>query len=710
MSSSAPAGPPEGLVLPHVPRLRAVSGEQFSVDEGFELRQGPQRPYAVLSGSGKRVSVRLARIGTRSLELAAESIGLDALDGHEVTLDVAELFVPVVGTLSVRDEGAARFFPKDPDRITCRQLFALVADAEPPRSTLTPRTLERIDDPSRLLSITRALVVNQTRGRVRAHGRDWVVVPEGIEDKTVVWRVLEHGGAPTSPLVVECSGYGASYVMSVLLAGPWGSPLVTTLPRSISRTRHRRMPRTSAPDELTVRFVHPTFGFAIERRLGDLSDDGIGIHSVWHEDLLCPGLAIAELAILRGGRHVVAELRATVKSLSAERDRVGLSVTPADDATGRDWSRLVREILHERTRSYGYSAEALWELYESSGYLGLSGRTPADFSDLRAAFRDATERLLRAPDVGYHVVWPSERGLDASVANVLVYSRAHLGFQMAKRPGKALGHTIGKEILREIHWHTLEEALASSQSDWWIGYVQPTTRFSNLLYCEFQARFRDPERECVVPIHPYKMPCDDRLSLETTLVAHRVRRASDADLDLLAARIERTRPLPYAVSQDLTRDTFRIDALVRQWGRVGLERAREIFVAYDRHGKAQAALVLELAHPGLHLYGLMDISRIFALTPEGEGATEPLLEVAASWYASRGRKSFVHFYEGEGLPPQGEGAVSMGSASLCVISMDLIPDLLDHLFEHMSWDPSLSMPPPAVAPIAPSPPKVKKLT
>jgi hypothetical protein len=706
-TSSVPAATePELEPLEELPRLRAVSGERPSTTEGFVLAAGPLRPYAMLTDGERSVSVRLARVGTSVVELAAETVGIEALDGREVRLQVASLFAPVVGWIAVLDEGRANFFPEQPDPTACRQLFAILPEMEP--TSVAPRTAETISEPRRIQSILRALVVNGTLGRIRAQGRDWIVTPEAIEDDRLVWRVIEWGGAPTSPLVVECSGYGSSYAMPVLLAGTWTTPLVTTVPRTVRRMRHRRMPRTNAPDELTVRFEHPTFGHVVERRLCDLSDEGLGIRSVPHEDLLCPGLELPRVTIVRAGKTHVADLHATVRSLSPERDRVGLATLPLDGGVFRDWNRVVRELLHERTRSYGYSAQALWELYESAGYLALAGRTPDAFVELKTAFRDATERLLRAPDVGYHVVWPSERGLDAAVANVLVYSRAHLGFQMAKRPGKSLGNAVGKEILRDIHWHTLEEALASSQSDWWIGYVQPGTRFSNLLCCEFQARFRDPARECVVPIHPYKIPCEEALSLEATLVAHRVRQASDADLDLLASRIEEIRPKPYVLSQDLTRDTFRIDALVRQWGRVGLERAREIFVAYDRHGKAQAALVLELAHPGLHLYGLMDLSRIYALTPEGSGMTEALLHVAESWYASRGRKSFVHFHEGEGVPPQGEGVVSMGSASLCVISMELIPDLLDHLFEHMSWDPSLSMPPPAVAPVSQRPPPVRR--
>ncbi len=659
-------------------------------DEGFPLRPGPLRPYATLSSGSTTLSVRLARIGAGVIEVAAESVGLEGLDGAAAELELAELLDPVAGTLVVLDDARAVLVLARPTPSMARQLFAFAREGEVAPNSIAPG--EHIRDPQRTLSITRALIVNGTRGRIRARGRDFVVRPRRIEGSHLVWDIVEHGGVPTSPLVVECSGYGASYSLSVLLVGTWSGPLVTTLPRSVHRTRQRRMPRTAAPGELAVRFVHPTFGFEVERRLGDLSEDGLGIHGVGHEDLLCPGLEISELDVVRAG-VVVAKLSATVRSVSQDGERVGLAVIVATDLLARQWGRLVRELLHERTRSTGYTADDLWELYASSGYLNLSGRAPADFEDLRMAFRDATDRLLRAPEVGYHVVWPSERGLDASVANVLVYSRAYLGFQMAKRPGKALGTAVGKEILRDIHWHTLEEALASSRSDWWIGYVQPTTRFSNLLYCEFQARFRDADRECVVPIHPAKVDVDS--PTEPWPVAGTVGPATDAEIEATCDEIRGTRPRPYWESQDFTKERIALTALKTKWRRAGLTRERSILVARGENGRAEAALIADLAQPGLHLYGLMDIARVVPLVPGGERHTSRLIDAAKDFYRSFGRKSFVYFHEGDTDLPVRSDLQSMGKASLCVISMELIPDLLDHLFEHMSWDPSLSLPPPA---------------
>jgi len=657
-----------------------------------------------LRAGNSALPVRLARIGAGVIELAAEAVGLEALDGREVELEIADLFEPVAGTLAVLDVARAVLVLSAPRVMAARSLFRLAATNEAPSIRLP--VAEEIRDPARILSVVRALVVNEAPGRIRAKQKDFRLRPRRLDATRIVWDVLEQGGTPTSPLVIECSGYGASYALSVLLVGPWGSPLYTTLPRLIHRSRFRRMPRATPNEELVLRFSHPTFGFPVERRIGDLSEDGLGFRGVALEDLLCPGLVIPTLEIVRDG-EVVATLAAMVRSLSRDGERVGLAVKADDGERGRAWSRLVRELLHERTRSTGYTAGALWDLYVDAGYLSLSGRRPGDFEELRDSFGRATERLLAAPHLGYHVVWPSEHGLDASVANVLVYSRAHLGFQMAKRPGKELGGTVGKEILRDIHWHTLEEALGSSQSDYWIGYVQPNTRFSNLLYCEFQTRFRDPERECVVPIHPAKVdltvPLAPRPGPQLAGPPADVGLATREEIAHLCASIQATHLKPYWASQDFVAERFDLGDLKEKWAGAGLLRERRVFVARDASGVACAALVAEVAEPGLHLYGLMDIARVYPLVLGGERHTFRLLDEARAYYASLGRRSFVYFHEGTAPLPLREDMTSMGEASLCVISMTMIPDLLDHLFEHMSWDPKTSLPPPPPDRFLPSP-------
>lgn len=679
--------------------MRAPGRFVSDIPEGFELAAGPSRPVARIRSGGRRLAVRISRIGTNVIEVAAEAVGLETLLGEHVELEIDDFLQPLSGLVTAATALHATFAILEPKAAPARALLAVARAAEKRRA---PRTSsEEITDPARILSIVRALFVNESPARIRAKGRDYLLRARALQPNRMFWDILEEGRVATSPLVIECSGYGASYGLEVLLTGEWRSPLPTTLPHRITRSRLRKMPRAIAPERLVARFAHPSFGFFVERPISDLSENGFGIRSVATEDLLCPGLFVGGVNVVHDGR-IVASLNAVVRGVSRDGERVGFTLPSGAPSTLRDWSAFVREVLHERTRSAGYTPEALWQLYTDAGYLGLSNRKPEDFAALRTAFDGATAKLLAEPSLGYHVVWPSDRGLDAAVANVLVYSRAHLGFQMAKRPGKELGGTVGKEILRDIHWHTLEEAMSSSESDYWIGYVQLTTRFSNLLFCEFQQRFRDPQRECVVPIHPCKVDLEVTIAHAPKAAFVTIEAGDDEDVRTVCAAIQKTQLKPYWESQDFTPDRFFLEPLKARWAAAGMLRERFLKVARNARGQVEAALIVDVAEPGLHLYGLMDLARVMVLLPGGERHVMPLLDTARGIYASYGRSSFVYFHEGESAPPTRADMTSMGGASMCIISMALIPDLLDHLFEEMSWDPSLSLPHPPADRFVPS--------
>ena len=657
---------------------------------GFPLGAGVGRPVATLHAGHSQVTVRLARIGTDVIELAAEAIGLDEFRDVRCQLYVPEADVHgLAGRVTLQSEQTAVFEIETPTVATATRLFDLVTGPlRDERLVTIPPPSETISDPAGVRSVLRGLIINNAPSRIRAQSADWLLQAREVTDKHIVWDLLDRGGLPTSPLMVEASGYSASYQLPVLMGEETSTRLVTTIPSRIERVRRRRMPRVSARGELVARFIHPTYHHPVECSIVDVSDHGIGLSTDHQTDLLCPGLVIPNLVVLRHGREM-AQLYAKVQTVGIARSKAGVTVYPEDDTAARLWSRLVRELLHDRTRSWGYTPDALWDLYEAAGYLNLSGKTPEDFLEMKAAFADATRRLAMAPEIGYHVVWPSSTGADAATTNVLTYSRAHLGFHMAKRPGKTVHGAVGKEMLREIHWHALEEALASNRSDWWIGYVQSKTRFSNLLMPDFQARFRDSVRECVVPFRAYQIACglaQDQMGVEKAV-------ATEGEINQLCESIRTSYPLPYWESQDLTPERMSLEALTRAWGRVGLQRRRVVLVSREE-GVPKAALIADLGHPGLHVYGLLDVARFFPLASDAATHRKPLLELAKTWYARFGRKQFSYFHEADEPLAEEPGTTDMGTASLCVISMDLVPDLLDYLFENMSWDPKDSMPPP----------------
>ena len=331
----------------HFPSKAAVevidSPPTGTPDNGFYLGAGPGRPIGMLHAGQAQVTVRLARIGTDSLLLAAESVGLNELQGRRCQLYVPEADVTgLAGRLTPRSESTALFEIENPTLVTGARLLALIAErtSEDPNISIPPPS-ETIDRLEGVHSILRGLIVNNAPARIRAQGADWILRADEVLESEVVWRLFDRGGAPTSPLMIEAAGYSASYRLPVLLVAVTDTDLRTTIPKSIERVRRRRMPRVSARGELVARFIHPTYSHPVECPIVDVSDHGIGLQTDYQSDLLCPGLVIPDLVVLRHGREM-AQLHATVRTVSLARGKAGVTVHPADRTANRIWSRLVR--------------------------------------------------------------------------------------------------------------------------------------------------------------------------------------------------------------------------------------------------------------------------------------------------------------------------------------------------------------------------------
>ena len=117
------------------------------------------------------------------------------------------------------------------------------------------------------------------------------------------------------------------------------------------------------------------------------------------------------------------------------------------------------------------------------------------------------------------------------------------------------------------------------------------------------------------------------------------------------------------------------------WKRAGLARDRVTLIA--RHnGRACAAAVCELVEDGLHLFGLLDVVRLFAITPGGRATFTALLEASRDWYASRGKTGFAYFCETEDYAhATAADLVDLGTADMTVLAAELMPDQLEHAWE-----------------------------
>jgi hypothetical protein len=499
------------------------------------------------------------------------------------------------------------------------------------------------------------------------------------DDLSWLWRSNTFVTAGTE-ITIQYVGYRSAYEFTASVRSEGTVFKTDPLSASASNILSRALPRV-APNNLIVSCDDNVF------HVLDVTYNGIGLRLP-----KVHGLRVGATAILHLHRDGISiAVKAKICNLSIV--RAGLQVLPSSPMR-QEFNDFVARCIHVHTSMSASVAEDIWAVYLDSGYLALSGKTNAHFGELQSAFEVTTQKLRANPDVGYHVSWPSERGVEASVTNLRIYQRTHLGFQMAKRKGRSINGIPGKKMLQEIHWHLLEMSLASGLVDYWIGYVQEETRFSNLLFCAFQELHRNHELECVIPFQPLEIACAEMPAFATDT---QIGTATDAELRMLEAHIKRVRPRPYWESHDFTRERFGLTLLKEEWQQASLTRDRTVLVA-RRNGRAQAFAILDMAEDGLHLYNLVDQVHFFALTPEVEDLCLPLLAHARDWYVGHGKHKFHYFYESHAEPTiEGTWVKNLGRASICVIGMKLIPDLLEYLYEVLAWDPREygSMLPPA---------------
>jgi hypothetical protein len=74
--------------------------------------------------------------------------------------------------------------------------------------------------------------------------------------------------------------------------------------------------------------------------------------------------------------------------------------------------------------------------------------------------------------------------------------------------------------------------------------------------------------------------------------------------------------------------------------------------------------------------------RIFPLTVDGRLAYPALLEAVRAWYRAQGKTRFTYFADDPEDPDAvaREGAEDLGLADMIIMPVDLLPELLEHLF------------------------------
>lgn len=451
------------------------------------------------------------------------------------------------------------------------------------------------------------------------------------------------------------------------------------LPTQWHEARSRLMRRAVAPDGVIVRFANPEFpDIRVEGALRDLSHHGLSFFVDATEGLLYPGLEVDEILVEGLDRRPIrlaGELR-----LNETRANVGaihLHLGQCPESERRRWHARVGDLLTPNTRIGGTWSEDSWELFEKSGYFRLSGKSDAHFAPMKRPFADVSRRLETAHDVGMQIYRTSPRGVEGGISLLRLYTSSIFGYQIARRQDDVPGCPDKFAVLREMSFRAYEQAMAFSNARWLIGFVQASAHWSKFLHCEFPMRYAQYGLADMVDFHAYEI--DTSLPISNTTGGFTVSGATAADLDLLSGFLAANRPRAYVEALDYGRERFTMSGLTSMWRTAGLYRERRVLVACRRQVPVAAA-VLESAEHGLHLFGLLDSIRLYPLAEGGETAYGTLLEAARTWFASLGRSRCALLHEGASFPEL-DTTVDLGAAHLTMMSMELMPNLLEYVWE-----------------------------
>ncbi|RKH21854.1 hypothetical protein D7Y13_02680 [Corallococcus praedator] len=573
-----------------------------------------------------------------------------------------------------------------------REILGFLADAlrrgiaEPAASALPVQDI--IVDPERIRSIFSAICASGNKGVLRRQGRVVRMVLERFHASTgqLEWRTEESTPDWGDPAYdIDVIGYNSAYRMRAETGRGEGDRLFTTLPAQLFRIRHRWHRRVPAPEGIRARFHHPLWREQglLRREVLDLSFSGLCVRCL-PQDLMFPGL-LPPLIELELGDGLMVSVRGEIRYVSGVRADgtvlCGLSVLPYSSDEAR-WVRFVSQTMSPATRTSEGLVDQLWDLFNRSGFFSLGGSSPEEFEELKLNFASLAKRAAEVPQLFCQAVWPSERGIEATLSFTKPYRHAWLGHQVAKRPGKPPpGVQEAGQIMRDIYLRTFEHPQSDPDFHWVIAYVEALNPWIAKAHVRYAERQMESGAGLAFTRKIQKMKA---FSHELSGRDHRefeVGPATAGELSLLAATIARKFPTCYVESLDLTRDRLDMTPVTQKWKSFGMERERSILVA-RRHGIPYAAAVMELGQLGANLFRLLDNTRMFSLVEDGTRAYSALMDAARNWYLARRRPSFLYLREDEGGSYVQECGLHDGpDPYMWIISSKLVPDFLEHISE-----------------------------
>ncbi|RKH31529.1 hypothetical protein D7Y13_11490 [Corallococcus praedator] len=485
---------------------------------------------------------------------------------------------------------------------------------------------------------------------------------------------------------IEIQGHHCIYRLHVTKDMRQADAWETPLPSRIIQVRRRAWRRAPAPGSLRVRLPLPGW-LGRERSAVDLSLGGLSLRLAPSERLSV-GRVLQPIELLtEDGQRL--SLRGEVRHVSAGADETfhcGLQVTPLTRDDAEPWRALVTQALHPTTRADGALVEAHWRLFSDSGYFDLAGRSSERFEARRASFVALGKRVAGLEAVLSEVVWPSERGVEATLSIMKPYRSLWMVHQLARhQDGSRYERTRGR-MLRDVYVRAVEHAQADSAFRWFAAYIESTVPFTHRVHVGFAERMAGTGRTCLLPMRMIDVECAHPSGQEDSGLE--LGPATDAERRRLVEELALTRPACYAEALDLRLETLDLEDAARPWVSRGLERERYVLVA--REGLTPLAVaVLEVGPPGTNPFRLLDSARLFPLSERGRDAYPALLDEARRWFARRDRDSFTFLAE---APGDVEAAGLHDDAPearpyLWIIPADLASEFLEHIHEQTAPRP-----------------------
>lgn len=685
------AGPSSGVVSS--PLFRGEGGPGYWIDE--ELASG----LGVVFPGASRAAGSIIRISPEAIWFLPE--GRSSLPADLPTrIDLVykgELIGPLRGRivpLSRRgDSPHVGFRVTDVPLAAGRRLLLMLNEliragaAEPVQSARPVQ--EELTDPARVRAVVAALATVGNRGALHRHGKmvRLHLHRADAESGLLCWDTL--GGSNTlgpGPHEVDVIGYNSVYRLTLASAWEEDGRVITPFPTRVRRVRHRWFRRGAVESSnLRVAYRHPLWRELprVVREVRDISFGGVCFTTSPEDDMAFPGLLIPILEITSPGGETISlcgEVRSIAPARGGEPAVCGMSVTPCSSDDEVRWLRLVSEALYPSTRTSEDHAEPLWSLFEDAGYFNLAGKSAEYFSELKKGFVEVAERAAKAPHLICQAVWPSSRGVEASVSFCKPYEHAWMGHQLARRPGKRPDDAPDSgQIMRDIYLRAFEHPQADPAFRWMIGYIEPSVPWMNRAHLDFARRFMATGEALAMPLRMMKASCADTASHAGDGLD--VGPATPEETALLTASIAATHPLSYRESHDLVAERIDLHSSARSWQAFGFQRSRAILVA-RRGGRPVAAIVMETGEVGTNLFCLLDSTRIFPLAEGAKAAYPRLLDEARAWFRAEGRESFLYLREDDDWSyARSSRLADVSPAALWVISAGILPDFLEHVCE-----------------------------